>query len=86
MKLQQEISFNLSSEKVGNKYEVLIEEKVEDGVYIGRTYMDSPEIDGIVYVHDDKELEDGFFVCVEISDFLEYDLLGEVIDEDESCQ
>ncbi len=81
MKLQQEISFNLSREKIGNKYDVLIEEKIEDGVYIGRTYMDSPEIDGIVYVHSDIDLEDGSFVKVEISDSLEYDLMGEIIDE-----
>lgn len=81
MKLQQEISFNLSRKKIGKEYEVLVEEKVEDGVYIGRTYMDSPEIDGIVYVHSDKDLEVGSFVTVEISESLEYDLIGDVVDE-----
>ncbi len=81
MELQQRVSTELNSEKVGKVYEVIIEEKVEDGVYLGRTYMDSPEIDGAVYVHTSEKLENGTFVCVKISSYLEYDLIGEMTHE-----
>ena len=81
MELQQQVSASLNSERVNAEYEVLIEEQIEDGVYIGRTYMDSPEIDGAVYVHTKQPLSAGDFVNVKISDYLEYDLIGDVIDE-----
>lgn len=81
MKEQEEISKELSAESIGKTYDVLIEEYVEDGLYIGRTYMDSPEIDGIVYVDSMNELEIGNFVKVKIKDALEYDLIGDVEDE-----
>ena len=81
MELQQQISASSNSEKVNKVYDVLIEEKVEDGVYLGRTYMDSPEIDGVVYVHSKEELSPGTFVSVKISNYLEYDLIGEISDE-----
>lgn len=81
MQLQQKISTELNSNRVNTIYKVLIEEKVEEGVYLGRTYMDSPEIDGIVYVHSNNELKEGTFENVEITEYLEYDLIGEVIDE-----
>ncbi|WP_202708727.1 30S ribosomal protein S12 methylthiotransferase RimO [Sporosalibacterium faouarense] len=81
MELQQEISIEKNRHRINNTYTVLIEEKVEDGVFIGRTYMDSPEIDCIVYVHSDKKLEIGSFVAVNITDSLEYDLIGEIANE-----
>lgn len=81
MKLQQEISSKLNREKIDSEYNVLVEEKIEDGVYIGRTYMDSPDIDGITYIHSQEELEQGKFVKVKILDSLEYDLIGEIINE-----
>lgn len=81
MQLQQSISSNLNNKKVGLIYDVLVEEEIEEGVYIGRTYMDSPEIDGMVYVHSERKLENGDFVKVQIKDCLEYDLIGELTDE-----
>lgn len=81
MKVQKDISEEKSRAKVGRKFRVLVEEKVEDGVYLGRTYMDSPEIDGLVYVHSDRELEIGEFQTVIVKDALEYDLIGDVADE-----
>lgn len=81
MQLQQSISSNLNEDKIGDVYEVLIEEQVEEGVYLGRTYMDSPEIDGMVYVHSERELPNGDFVNVKIIDCLEYDLIGELTNE-----
>ena len=81
MLVQQEISQELNANKVGNEYEVLIEEQIEDKVYIGRTQGDAEEIDSIVYVKSDNQLEVGDFVNVKINNALEYDLMGDVIDE-----
>lgn len=81
MMVQQGISQELNSNKVGNKYEVLIEEQIEDNVYIGRTQGDAEEIDSIVYVKSKQHLSAGQFVYVKISSALEYDLMGELVDE-----
>ncbi|MDO5707484.1 MAG: 30S ribosomal protein S12 methylthiotransferase RimO [Andreesenia angusta] len=81
MKIQEGISSRLCKKSIGNKYDVLIEEYLEDGLYIGRTYMDSPEIDGIVYVDSDRELNIGDLLKVKIKDGLEYDLIGDVFYE-----
>ncbi|MCR8745093.1 30S ribosomal protein S12 methylthiotransferase RimO [Romboutsia lituseburensis] len=81
MLVQQEISQELNSAKVGNIYEVLIEEQVEDKVYIGRTQGDAEEIDSIVYAKSEKQFNAGDFVKVKINNALEYDLMGDVIDE-----
>ena len=79
MELQRSISEDIMMSKVGKIFNVLIEEFCEDNTYIGRTYMDSPEIDGVVYVNSSKELSLGDFVEIKITDYLEYDLVGEVI-------
>jgi len=78
MDLQQRISQNKSKEKIGKKYEVIIEELIAENEYVGRTYMDSPEIDGIVYIKCNNRLEVGSLVDVKIIDSLEYDLIGEI--------
>ena len=77
MKLQQEISKENLEKRVGQEVEVLIEDKAFDGkTYVGRTYMDVPEIDGIVYVNSqDKELQLGEFVKGKIIDVSDYDLI-----------
>lgn len=74
----------LSSEKlmekhVGKTLEVLITEKADEG-YIGRSYLDSPDIDGIVMVQADRNLEPGEFVQVEITEATAYDLGGVYIE------
>ncbi|QIB26135.1 30S ribosomal protein S12 methylthiotransferase RimO [Caloranaerobacter azorensis] len=82
MEIQKQISFEKNREKIGNIYKVLVEEqieKTEDGlIYLGRSYMDSPEIDGLVYIHSKYRLNLGDFVNVKIFDCLEYDLIGEI--------
>ena len=50
MELQQKISYSLNSKRTGCIYQVLIEDIYEKNLYVGRTYMDSPEIDGVVFV------------------------------------
>ncbi len=79
MMLQQSISQRKNDYKVDKTFEVVIEEKLEnENIYLARTEYDSPDIDGIVYVHTDKLLSIGDFVNVKITDALEYDLIGEL--------
>ena len=81
MLVQQSISEELNDAKVGNIYEVLVEEQIEDKVYIGRTQGDAEEIDSIVYVKSDEKLNIGDFVNVKITSALEYDLMGDIVNE-----
>ena len=81
MMIQQGISEEKNNNKIGNKYEVLVEEQIEDNVYVGRTIYDAEEIDAIVYVKSIRNLQVGEFVNVVITDALEYDLMGVIEDE-----
>ena len=81
MLVQQAISEQKNKQKIGNKYEALVEEQIEDNVYIGRTIYDAEEIDAIVYIKSIKDLQIGEFVDVVITDALEYDLMGVLEDE-----
>lgn len=79
MEIQRDISEKNMMEKVNNVYTVLIEEYNGNKNYTGRSYMDSPDIDGVVYFDSKRKLSIGDFVKVKIVDFLEYDLIGEVL-------
>jgi len=82
MELQQEVSSDRTADKVGAVVEAIVEGKVADeNVYVGRTYMDAPGVDGYVFVYTDEELMSGQFVDVRITGALEYDLIGELNDE-----
>ncbi len=85
MELQQEIAFEKAEQRVGDRLLVMIEGALpEEGVYIGRTYMDAPNVDGFIFVRTDKMLMTGDFIDVVVTDANEYDLIGEP--EDEYCQ
>lgn len=81
MELQKCISEDIMMSKVGNIYDVLIEEYSGDNIYVGRSYMDSPEIDGVVYVNTKNTIDIDEFVKVKVSEYLEYDLIGVLVDE-----
>ena len=81
MELQRGISEGLMREKVGKTYKILVEEIAEEGLYIGRSFMDSPEIDGVIYFRSDEEHNAGDIVYVKTDEYLEYDLMGELADE-----
>lgn len=81
MEIQQKISYDLNSKRVNNDYLVLVEDLEEENLYIGRSYMDAPDIDGLVYINSNKDLILGEFVNIRIIDYLEYDLIGEITDE-----
>lgn len=79
MELQQEIAFEKSRAQVGRILGVMIEGNLPDeGVYIARTYMDAPDVDGYVFVESEWNLESGDFITVKIVGAKEYDLIGEV--------
>ncbi|SCY11959.1 30S ribosomal protein S12 methylthiotransferase RimO [Alkaliphilus peptidifermentans] len=82
MEIQQKISLDNNQAKVGREMEVLVEEVMVKGKeYMGRTRGDAPEIDGLVYLQSSRTIEVGEIVKVKISGALEYDLMGDVIDE-----
>ncbi len=82
MELQQDIAFEKSESMKGSVLEVMIEGKVADeNAYVGRTYMDSPGVDGLIFVNTGLSLMSGDFVRVRVTGALEYDLIGEVEDE-----
>ena len=84
MALQQEISADLSAARIGQKMPVLIEGYLyNENVYIGRTYMDAPKVDGNVFVSAQEELISGDIVPVRITGANEYDLMGDVYYADE---
>lgn len=80
MELQQEISMDKSERLVGKELEVIIEGKASDeDVYVGRSYMDAPSVDGYVFINSEEELMSGDFAKVRIVKAMEYDLIGELI-------
>ena len=79
MQDQYSIMEEKNNEKIGKTYKVIVEDY--DGYsdsYTGRTYMDAPEIDGLVRFTSDRDLDIGDFAEVEIFDVEDYDLIGEV--------
>ena len=82
MELQQDIAFDHCEQMVGRILTVLIEGKVVDEpAYVGRTYMDAPNVDGLIFVNGEEELMSGDFVRVKVTGAAEYDLIGEVYHE-----
>ena len=80
MELQQEIAFELAENKIGQEVMVMIEGKVADeNAYVGRTYMDAPNVDGLIFVETNEEMMSGDFAKVKVTGALEYDLIGEIM-------
>ena len=80
MELQQEIAFEKAAEKEGKILEAVIEGYLpEEEVYVARTYMDVPNVDGYLFLTAERELSSGSFVTVKVTDSRGYDLIGEEI-------
>ena len=80
LELQQEIAFDKAADMVGRTLYAMIEGKVADEpAYVARTYTDSPDIDGYVFVNTSEMLMSGDFVKVKITGSAEYDLIGELV-------
>lgn len=82
MELQQDISYDKNDELVGTVMQVIIEGYSSDeDVYVGRTFRDAPNVDGLVFVQCDYELISGAIVDVKITESAPYDLIGVIQDE-----
>lgn len=82
MTLQQEIVFENAEAKIGCVLDAMVEGKLaDDDVYIARTYMDAPNVDGFLFIHTIRTLMTGDFVKVKVTGSNEYDLIGEIFDE-----
>ena len=80
MELQQEIAFDKAEDMIGREVLVLIEGKVADeNAYVGRTYRDAPNVDGLIFINTDVELISGDFAKVKVTGALDYDLIGELM-------
>jgi len=81
MKLQQSVVFEASSKHIGKTFDVIIEGRIvdKDNVYVGRTYMDAPQVDGYIFVNADRELFSGEIVKAKVTGANNYDLIGEIV-------
>ena len=80
MELQQEIAFDKAEDMNGREVLVMIEGKVADeNAYVGRTYRDAPNVDGLIFINTDVELISGDFAKVKVTGALDYDLIGELM-------
>ena len=81
MELQQEIVFDQAEAMIGREVLVMIEGKVADeNAYVGRTYKDAPNVDGLIFINTEAELMSGDFARVKVTGALEYDLIGELME------
>ena len=79
MSAQQEISADHGRDKIGRIMDVIVEGTIpKDGVIVGRTYADTPDVDGYVFVESPVEIMTGEIIKVLITGSTEYDLMGEV--------
>ena len=80
MELQQEIAFDNAESMIGREVLVMIEGKVADeNAYVGWTYRDAPNVDGLIFVNTEEELMSGDFAKVSVSGAVEYDLIGGLV-------
>ena len=79
MELQQEIAFDKCNDMIGREVLVMIEGSVAgENAYVGRTYMDAPNVDGYIFVNTEEVLMSGDFAMVKVTGAIDYDLIGEL--------
>lgn len=84
MELQSEVCADLAEDMIGKELYVMVEGKVADEpAYIGRTYKDAPGVDGYIFIQTGEALMSGDFVKVKVTGAIDYDLIGEIADENE---
>jgi len=77
MDLQQNISYQLNQDKIGNSYQVIIDREEEE-YFVGRTEFDSPEVDNEVLIEKDKKIAVGEFYQIKITSSDDFDLYGKL--------
>ncbi len=79
MQQQMQISAELNAEKTGKTVQAIVEGYDEENFcYVGRSYADTPDVDGMAYIYSKDELDAGDIVNIKIIDAHEYDITGEV--------
>ncbi len=80
MQTQLTVAEEKSAERIGQRLTVLCDgfDTVAE-IYYGRSYADAPDVDGRVYFKSEKKIAPGEFVTVEVTEALDYDLVGEAI-------
>ncbi len=82
MELQQSIVIENSSSHIGSVFDVIIEGRIadKDHVYVGRTYMDGPQVDGYIFINSEEELMSGDIIQAKVTGANVYDLIGEIME------
>ncbi len=84
MDIQKNISMEKCNNTINNVYNCIVDGKLpEENVYIGRTYMDCYDVDGMVFFNSPYEVMTGDFVKVKITSASDYDLIGEIVYDNE---
>ena len=79
MELSEAIVFDKNEAFTGCDLKIMVEGKVTDEhTYVGRTYRDAPEVDGLVFFSSEEEFLTGEFVTVKITAGYDYDMIGEL--------
>lgn len=77
---QQEVSAAYGASLLGRELEVFVEGFLpEEGVYVGRSRFDAPDVDGLVFIDRDRELTSGEIVRVRVNGSTAYDITGECV-------
>ena len=81
MAAQQQVSLSHARSMIGKELEVLVEGRLvsEEGVYVGRSVMDAPDVDGRVFFESGAEHLSGDFVHIRVTGAEAYDLYGELL-------
>ncbi|MBR2188540.1 MAG: 30S ribosomal protein S12 methylthiotransferase RimO [Eubacterium sp.] len=81
---QQEISLENGRRRIGSELEVQVDGYLaSEEVYVCRTYADAPDVDGLFFMKSDETLDSGMFVKARVTGAMEYDLIGEKLEEPE---
>lgn len=82
MELQQSIAFEASSLHIGRVFDVIVEGRIvdRDQVYVGRTYMDGPKVDGYIFINSEDDLISGDIIKAKVTGANNYDLIGEIVE------
>ena len=80
MALQETISLENNKALIGKVLDAFVEGKIADeDVYVARTYMDAPDVDGCFFIKAERELLSGDIIKAKVTDANAYDLIGEIV-------
>ncbi|MGE4281246.1 MAG: 30S ribosomal protein S12 methylthiotransferase RimO [Magnetospirillum sp.] len=78
MEVARQIADDISKSKIGKTIEVIIDEVDDEGAF-GRSWADSPEVDGCVFINGETDVEPGDIVLVEVENAEDFDLWGRIV-------